>query len=211
MFYKDKSFKENFNIFLKFQRVQNTRMYHRFQDLAENGIRTYCLNGNEISLFCFNQASHDFFKFNDKTFVVKDLFAFTFIDDNKEIDNEELKEQISTFLLNVIKCCSNNYNDEESKEFERTCNEQFASDLNAFYMKNGVADEDTNVSNNNENQNDNSTNEQHNKKPKRSHNRNRYHKKRSEIKIKKNDILYEIHNILPYIIVWCQTFIFIFV
>lgn len=115
-------------------------IYSKIVQLTKKGIKFYCLNGNEVSLFCFRKVKNAFIKNGGEKFIIKDLFGYTYKgngrndDDEEDLDMEELKDQIDDFFSNVIQDCVSN---DDSNGFERKCNQRFITDLKKFYKNNG--------------------------------------------------------------------------
>lgn len=133
-----KNRKENFEIYKKMQDSYRVKMSKKITELAQNNFKFYCLNGNQISSFCFKKVSDNFIRSGGKKFVIKDLFGYSHEkedDDDESIDIETLKDQFDDFFSNVIKSCTN---DEDANEFERKCNIKYKNDLNSFFRENGI-------------------------------------------------------------------------
>lgn len=126
--YKKKAkFSLNKKIFDEIQEKQNNWLIVNIRRLADEDVKFYCLNGNEISLFCFNQVMKKFTEVGGKKYVIKDLFGYSSIKANDSVNMEALNEEFQSFFLNVIDACSNNNN-----QFEKECQFQFEKDLSSF-------------------------------------------------------------------------------
>lgn len=151
-FRKNLSIYKNRGIYIRMQHTYKPRLINTIEELVEKGIKFYCLNGNEASLYCFKRVANTFIKKGGKKFIVKDLFGYTFEqkrrnesddsdddDDYGSVDMEALKEQIDNFFSNVVKTCIENEDDNDENDFERKCKMQFATDLNKFFRQNDGA------------------------------------------------------------------------
>lgn len=130
--------------FRNFQKKQGERLTEKIGEMADRGFKFYCLNGNEVSCYCFRKVRDKFKANGGKKFVIKDLFGYTY-EENDDIDLfdfDTLNETIDSFFSNVVKSCLIDSReageDDDVAAFERKCNQQFNSDFNRFCKKNGA-------------------------------------------------------------------------
>ncbi|KAK8895154.1 hypothetical protein M9Y10_023596 [Tritrichomonas musculus] len=131
-FSKDFEHNQNVEIYRDIQQKQTGWLSHNIYLLAKKGVNFFCLNGNEISLYCFRKVLSKFLKIRKKKFVIKDLFGFTSVQQDDTVDMKVLMKEIEQFVLNSIDA---SLNDEETS-FEIECKQQFGNDLNNFYKEN---------------------------------------------------------------------------
>lgn len=133
-FDKNKSFKQNLRMYKELQEDCDKTMKEIIPKLAKNGLQFYCLNGNEVCLYCFNKVSSLFIENGGKKFVIKDLFDYTSIDEDEVVDIDSLNNDINEFVLSSLSSDKNN--------FESECKNQFDGDLEEFFDGDDFNEED---------------------------------------------------------------------